>query len=153
MTGKPNTWACGIVYAIGSTNFLFDRSQTPHMRAFELAEMFGISQSTAGNKAAEIKRLANIKQLDPDWTLPSRLGDNPRVWMFQTNSGYIFDVRYAPRDVQEEFFDAGMNPFIYVEIKPETAREENKIEPPNEDKPARKREQTKIEGQIAFDDE
>ena len=33
--GKPNTWACGIIYAIGSINFLFDKSQTPHIRASE----------------------------------------------------------------------------------------------------------------------
>jgi Domain of unknown function (DUF6398) len=26
-TGHPQTWACGIVYAVGSVNFLFDKSQ------------------------------------------------------------------------------------------------------------------------------
>ena len=116
LSGKPNTWACGIIYAIGKTNFLFDRSQTPHIRASELAGMFGISQSTAGNKASEIKRVANIKPLDPEWTLPSRLFDNPMVWMFKTASGFMFDVRYAPRATQAEFFDAGLIPFIPADL-------------------------------------
>ncbi len=30
--GKPEIWACGIVYALGTVNFLFDKSQDPHMR-------------------------------------------------------------------------------------------------------------------------
>jgi len=29
--GKANTWACGIVHAIGMVNFLFDASQKPTM--------------------------------------------------------------------------------------------------------------------------
>ena len=33
-TGKTRTWACGIVYSVGRVNFLFDQSQTPHLRAF-----------------------------------------------------------------------------------------------------------------------
>ena len=39
--GKPEIWACAIVYALGTVNFLFDRSQTPHLRAAELCAAFG----------------------------------------------------------------------------------------------------------------
>ncbi|MCL2513772.1 MAG: DUF6398 domain-containing protein [Oscillospiraceae bacterium] len=95
--GKPNTWACGIVYAIGSTNFLFDKSTAPYMKASELAEKFGLSQSTAGSKAGEIYKLLNISTFDPDWTLPSLLGDNPFVWMFETSGGFILDARHESR--------------------------------------------------------
>jgi hypothetical protein len=42
-TGKTNTWACGIVYSVGRVNFLFDKSQTPHIRADELCQHFGLS--------------------------------------------------------------------------------------------------------------
>ena len=31
--GKANTWACGIIHAVGMVNFLFDASQTPHISA------------------------------------------------------------------------------------------------------------------------
>ena len=34
--GKPEIWACAIVYALGTVNFLFDKSQSPYMRADEL---------------------------------------------------------------------------------------------------------------------
>ena len=112
LKGRVNTWACGIVHAIGSTNFLFDKSQTPHMRASDIASYFGISQSTAGNKAGEIYKLVKMSPLDPDWTLPSKLADNPLVWMIESNDGFIFDARTAPREIQERLFAAGIIPFI-----------------------------------------
>src|ERR1700680_4440695 len=31
VSGKPTTWACGIIRTIGWVNYLDDRSQTPHM--------------------------------------------------------------------------------------------------------------------------
>lgn len=55
MCGKPEIWACGIVYALGTVNFLFDKSQRPHMRADELCAAFGVSQSSGANKAKLIE--------------------------------------------------------------------------------------------------
>ncbi len=52
-----------------------------------------------------------IYQFDPNWTLPSRLGDNPLVWMLEVN-GLMMDVRYAPREVQEIAFRKGLIPYI-----------------------------------------
>lgn len=31
--GKAPTWACGIIHALGMVNFLFDSSQTPHIKS------------------------------------------------------------------------------------------------------------------------
>src|SRR5687767_1100382 len=64
--GKPEIWACAIVYALGTVNFLFDKSQTPHMRADQLCTAFGVSQSSATNKAKLIRELLNMYQLDPN---------------------------------------------------------------------------------------
>ena len=153
LSGKPNTWACGIVYTIGSNNFLFDRSQIPYMRATDLAYEFGISQSTAGNKAGDIKKLLNIKVLDPEWTLPSRIGKNPMIWMFESSNGFVFDARYAPREVQEELFDAGMIPYIPADREDaEEAREEEKALSQKADIPKKKHERDPINGQISFID-
>ena len=40
-----------------TVNFLFDKSQTPHMRADELCAAFGVSQSSGSNKAKFIRDL------------------------------------------------------------------------------------------------
>ncbi|MBM4076885.1 MAG: hypothetical protein FJ267_14750, partial [Planctomycetes bacterium] len=48
-------------------------------------------------------KMFKMYQFDPNWTLPSRLWDNPIVWMLQVN-GFTMDVRHAPREVQEIAF-------------------------------------------------
>src|SRR5213593_3043937 len=73
--GKPRTWACGIVYTIGMVNFLFDRTQTPHMRADDLCAAFGLSSSSGSAKSKEVRHVLKVSgQFDPNWSLPSRLG-------------------------------------------------------------------------------
>jgi len=108
LKGKTDTWAYAIVYAIGSANLLFDKTQTPYMKATDLAEKFGIGQSFVGNKAIEISKLLGIAPLDPEWTLPSKLKDNPMVWMVETKKGFAFDARKAPREIQKELLDSGL---------------------------------------------
>ena len=109
--GKPEIWACGIVYALGTVNFLFDKSQSPHMRADELCAAFGVSQSSGSNKAKLIRELFDMYQMDPNWCLPSLVDQNPLIWMLEVN-GFIMDVRHAPREVQEIAFAKGLIPYI-----------------------------------------
>src|SRR5215470_18064164 len=54
-TGNLKTWACGIVYALGAANFLFDKSQQPTMRATDLCAGCGVSQSTGSAKAKAVR--------------------------------------------------------------------------------------------------
>ena len=110
LKGKPNVWACGIVYTIGSANLLFDKMQTPYMKATDLAEKFGVGQSVAGNKASAISRLFDITPLDPVWTLPSKLKDNPLVWMIETKNGFAFDTRNATDEIKRELLNYGLAP-------------------------------------------
>jgi hypothetical protein len=109
--GKPEIWACGIVYALGTVNFLFDKSQSPHMRADELCAAFGVSKSSGSNKAKLIRDMFDMYQMDPNWSLPSFIGKNLLVWMLEVN-GLIMDVRHAPREVQEIAFEKGLIPYI-----------------------------------------
>jgi hypothetical protein len=44
--GKINAWACGITYAMGFVNFLFDRSEEPYINASDLCEEFGLGWGT-----------------------------------------------------------------------------------------------------------
>jgi hypothetical protein len=45
------------------------------------------------------------------WTLPSKLYDNPFVWMLEVN-GFMVDIRKAPLELQEEAFRLGLIPFV-----------------------------------------
>ena len=108
---KPESWAAGILWTIGSVNFLNDRSFEPTMTGKELAAACGVSEATMQARCRDIRDGLDIQQLDPRWTLPSRIGDNPMTWMFETN-GIILDFRDAPRDVQAEAYEAGLIPYI-----------------------------------------
>ena len=109
--GKAKTWACGIVHAIGLVNFLYDSSQTPHIKATELYKHFGVGQSTGQGKSKQIRDMMKMSQMSPDWCLPSRIDENPLVWMVSVN-GFIIDIRHAPREVQEQAFLQGIIPYI-----------------------------------------
>jgi hypothetical protein len=111
MRGQCDTWACGVTYTIGAVNFLFDPEQTPHLNSRELCALFGVSQSACAAKTREIRRIFDIVQLDPRWCLPSKLADNPLVWMIQVN-GVLVDIRMTPREVQEEACRLGLIPFV-----------------------------------------
>jgi hypothetical protein len=109
--GKARTWACGIVYAVGSSNFIFDKSQSPSMTAIELSEWFGLAKSTAGNKAAEVGDLLNLGYMNTEFSLKRITDRNPMIWHLQVN-GFLVDIRTAPREVQEEAFRKGLIPYI-----------------------------------------
>lgn len=114
--GKPEIWACAIVYTLGQVNFLFDKSQTPHMRADELCTAFGVSKSSAANKAKVISGMFGMGPFEPRWCLPSLMDNNPLVWMLEVN-GLIVDVRTLPRAVQEMAYQQGLIPYIPADRK------------------------------------
>jgi hypothetical protein len=109
-SGKPATWASGIVRTVGWVNFLHDKSQTPHMRLGDIDAAFGISESSGAAKLAAIRKMLGVHQLDPHWSLPSRLDDNPMVWLLNVN-GLMMDIRQCPRELQEMAFEKGLIPY------------------------------------------
>lgn len=117
-SGQARTWAAGIVYALGRINFLFDKTQTPHLSATELCKRMGVSQASASAKSKEIMDRMDLMQLDPRWCLPSNMENNPLIWLVPLSNGMIADVRSLPREIQEEAFRAGMIPYIPADRSP-----------------------------------
>ena len=109
--GHLETWASGVVRTIGWVNFLHDPSQTPHLRLSSIDEVFGIAESTGAAKLKAIRTMLRIDQLDPKWTLPSKMDDNPMAWMLEVK-GFLMDVRHAPREFQEMAFAKGLIPYV-----------------------------------------
>lgn len=111
VSGKPNTWACGIIRTIGWVNFLDDKSQSPHMKLTAIDKAFGVGESTGQGKSKLIRKMLKIRQFDHHWTLPSKMKDNHAMWMLDVN-GFILDVRRCTREVQEAAFEKGLIPYI-----------------------------------------
>lgn len=113
--GKPNSWACGIIYALGFVNFLFDKTQEPYLSATELCQGFGVSKSAGSNKSQKIRQLMNMVQFDPTWCLSSLMDENPLAWMIMVD-GFLVDARSAPLSIQEVAYEKGLIPYIPGEI-------------------------------------
>jgi hypothetical protein len=110
-SGKPETWACGIVRTIGWVNFLDDPSRRPHLKLTAIDKAFGVAESTGQGKSKAIRTMLKIRPFDPKWTLPSRMDENPMAWMIEVN-GFVVDARHLKREFQEEAFRKGLIPYI-----------------------------------------
>ena len=106
LRGKATVWARGIIHALGMVNFLFDSSQTPHRAASQIWEYFKLSSSTMRAKSKQIRDLLGIYPMDPNWSTPSMVDQNPLIWMLSVN-GLIIDVRHAPRRFKRPPFAKG----------------------------------------------
>ena len=111
LKGKENVWAAAATHSVGRVNFLDDSSQNPHCKPKIIYEFFGIAESTGQNKSKEIRDVLKMGPMSPDWTLRSRLADNPMVWMLQVD-GLMIDIRRAPIELQRLAFEKGLIPFI-----------------------------------------
>ena len=109
--GRAEVWACGIVRTIGWANVLDDPKQSPYMKLIAIDPEFGVAESTGQAKSMAIRRMFGIGRLNVNWTLPSRLGDNPLVWKVEVN-GMLVDIRQETRERQEAAFRKGLIPYI-----------------------------------------
>ena len=111
LKGKDNSWAAGVVHAVGMTNFLFDPEQSPHCQSADIHAFFGVSGSNIQSKSKEIRDLLGMGPMALDWCLPSHMAANPLVWMLQVN-GVVMDIRDLPLEAQQIAFDQGLIPYI-----------------------------------------
>lgn len=120
--GKREGWACGIVFTVGAANFLQDPSFEPHVRSEEIAKWFGVSAATMHSKAKVLREGLDIVPLEPQWTVPSRLRDNPFAWLVEMRDGMLVDTRMLPASEQKKLVEAGVIPFVYKqrENEPDT---------------------------------
>ena len=101
--GDTRIWAAGALCALGQINFLFDRSQQPHLTADQLAGELGVVKATMANKAATIRRTLDLGYYEPGLTRQSLYDDPPLALMIlalpaafraaERRGGLIADLR------------------------------------------------------------
>lgn len=75
--GKPEIWAAAVVQAIGSINFLFDRSFEPYITSKQINEYFETKTATISNKARIIKDMFDLWYYSPEFPTTKMEQDNP----------------------------------------------------------------------------
>ena len=76
-TGKPEIWAAAIIHALGTINFLFDKSFEPYVTIDEINNFFGTSKSTTGSKSKQIREMLNLNVWDKDFSTMYIRNNNP----------------------------------------------------------------------------
>ena len=77
ITGKVEIWAAAIIHALGTINFLFDKSFEPYTTIDELNAFFGTSKSTSGSKSKLIRDLLKLDVFDKEFSTAEVQKGNP----------------------------------------------------------------------------
>lgn len=71
---KANSWACGIVHALGQKNGLFNTKSDINIKAQDFYKLFNVSSSTGLAKSKEVRELINLD--NEKWTLTNNTNIN-----------------------------------------------------------------------------
>jgi Domain of unknown function (DUF6398) len=110
-SGRAATWAGGVVWALGQVNFLSDPSTKPYVAHDDLAAAFGLSKSTLGQKAKQIRDTLKMTWATLEFLRAEQIDDNPMIWFIEVN-GLPFDARELPIEIQVEAYLKGIIPYV-----------------------------------------
>ena len=100
LSGRMEIWAAAVVYALGSINFLFDKSFKPFATAEDICNFFGTTKSTTSQKAKVIRDMFKMGYFDPEFSTAHTREKSPFSNLVMIN-GLIVDERSLPPEVQE----------------------------------------------------
>ena len=98
--GKLEIWAAAVIHALGSINFLFDKSFEPYISLDQLNDYFGTKKSTVTNKSKQIKDLLKLWHFSPEFSTQHVAENNPFNDMVMVD-GFIVPLSELPEDLQE----------------------------------------------------
>lgn len=119
--GDLRIWVGGVIYVVGSVNFLFDRTQRPHLTGDQLSHLTGIPKSTLANKGRLIRDVLRIGAFEPEFCRREILESHPMAWMISVN-GLIVDARTMPPEIQAEARRRGLIPDLPAPQPDDTER-------------------------------
>ena len=104
--GKIENWTCGIIFAIGQLNFLFERSFSPYVNNDQLCYYFNVKKQNMWIKSRNIRKLLNLKLGNEDFStkfvlslnIPDSDDDLKRIHTFDEVKPYFHQK--LPHDVK-----------------------------------------------------
>lgn len=91
LSGRVEIWAAAIVYALGSINFLFDKSFLPHASPDTICDYFEVSKRTVAQKAKLIRDLFKLEYFDADFSTEHMAKNNPLTRLRMVNGFLVID--------------------------------------------------------------
>lgn len=77
MSGRTEIWAAAVIHALGTINFLFDKSNQSYVPVTNIFEYFGTKQSTTSQKSKKIRDMFNMTYFDDNFSIASVEQDSP----------------------------------------------------------------------------
>jgi len=97
--GQPQVWAAAIIHALGTINFLFDKSFEPYVSTDDINTFFETSKSTTGNKSKQIRDLLKLDRWDNEFSTKKMQDSNPYANLVMVD-GLIVPVDTLPAEYQ-----------------------------------------------------
>jgi hypothetical protein len=98
-SGQPQIWAASIIHAIGTINFLFDKSSEPYISGDDLNNHFGTSKSTISAKSKQIRDLLKVDRWDNEFSTIRMTNSNPFNNLVMVDD-LIFPLDSLPEELQ-----------------------------------------------------
>jgi len=95
MSGKIEIWAAAVIHALGTINFLFDKSFEPYTTVDEINAFFGTNKSSTGQKSKVIRDLLNLGYFDSEFSTQRAKQNNPFDRLTMVN-GFIVSKNSLP---------------------------------------------------------
>jgi hypothetical protein len=109
LRGDLRIWAAAVIYTIGGLNFLFDRSQQPHLSTDDLSALTSVPKSTMANKAKLTRDALKINLFSFEFQRRELVEQNPAAWLIMVD-GFLVDARMMPPEIQAEARRRGLIP-------------------------------------------
>jgi hypothetical protein len=91
LSGRVEIWAAAIVYALGSINFLFDKSFLPHATPDAICDHFKVSKRTVTQKAKLIRDTFKLGYFDPEFSTERMIKNNPLARLTMVDGLLVID--------------------------------------------------------------
>ena len=98
-TGQLQTWAAATIHALGTINFLFDKSFEPFVSIDEINNYFGTNKTTTGTKSKQIRELLKLDRWDDEFSTKRMSDSNPFANLVMVD-GLIVQVDSLPEQYQ-----------------------------------------------------
>ncbi len=100
VTGKPEIWAVAIIHALGTINFLFDKSFEPYLSVDDINDYFGTKKSTTGNKSKQIRDLLKLSYWNNEFSTKNMQDSDPFANLVMVD-GFIVPLDSLPEEYQQ----------------------------------------------------
>jgi hypothetical protein len=98
--GKVEVWAAAVIHALGTINFLFDKSFEPYASVDDINQFFGTNKTTSTSKSKMIRDLLKLRRYDREFSTKAMAGSNPFNDLVMVD-GLIVPISALPEELQE----------------------------------------------------